>query len=207
MKAKFALIMVACVSVSGCATVDLANVGGTSSAQTASSNKAEKVNVVQLAASKLYAAFATEGWVANKNRKRVQSAASVLLRGLDSDSADGALTDYANSAASTRQIRSDILTAQQYVSQTTKAAEVYLAMAPDETNLREELASLQKALIASREAELVFKDVLDGANVSNDTLWKDYGLSVDALRDITDAFGDRVRSGRTMTSALQVEIN
>jgi len=93
--------------------------------------------------------------------------------------------------------------AQSFVSQATKAAEVYLAMAPDDTNLREELASLQEALIASREAQLVFKAALAGQNTSEHSVLVTFVNSVDALRDVTDAYGDRVRSGRTLTSALQ----
>ena len=202
MKAKFALLSLLCVAASGCATVDLANVAGTS-AVAESSASPDKENVVKRAASKLYAAFTTNGWVANKNRKRVQSAASVLLRGLDATSSSSPLSAYNAASVSQNQIYLDIQRAQSFVSQATKAAEVYLAMAPDDTNLREELASLQEALIASREAQLVFKAALAGQNTSEDTALVTFVNSVDALRDVTDAYGDRVRSGRTLTSALQ----
>ena len=208
MKAKLALTTLICVAMSGCATVDLANVGKSASVVDASSsNQDNKVNVVQRAASKLYAAFTTQGWVANKSRKRVQSTASILLRGLDTDSDEGALSAYSASSVSLTQIHADIDTAKGFVSQTTKAAEVYLEMASDDTNLREELSSLQQALISAREAELVFKAALDKAGVDSDINWTEYSKSVDSLRDVTDAFGDRVRSGRTLTSALQSEVN
>lgn len=201
MKAKLALLTTVCVLVSGCATVDLANVGG-SSALVESTVQSNKENVVRRAASKLYSAFTTNGWVTNKKRKRVQSAASVLLRGLDADSADGPLSVYNAASVSQTQIHSDIDRAKAFVTQTTKAAEVYLAMAPDDTNLREELSSLQRALIASREAELVFKSALSNAAAGQDIKLINYSYAVDQLRDITDAFGDRVRAGRTLTSAL-----
>ena len=207
MKAKLALVTLFCVAVSGCATVDLVNVGNSSASSIAASESSNKVNVVKRAASKLYSAFTSEGWAANKSRERVQSAASVLLRGLDTDSSESPLSHYADKTLSVSQIHTDIQTAQGYVAQTTKAAEVYLDVASDDTNLREELASLQKALIVSREAELEFKTALTSRLGAEDKVLISYSQSVDTLRDITDDFGDRVRSGRTMTSALQPEIN
>lgn len=206
MKAKLALVTLICVSFSGCATVDLANVGGTKTA-TVSSDQSDRGNVVERAASKLYTAFTSQGWVQNKSRKRVQSTASVLLRGLDTSSGESPLSDYAQKSLSLSQMRQDIKAAENHVNQTTKAAEVYLAMAADQANLREELASLQKALISSREAELVFKDALPEEHPELDPVFQSYVAAVDALRDVTDAFGDRVRSTRTMTSALGAEIN
>ena len=207
MKAKLALVTLFCVAVSGCATVDFADVGSSSTSAVTASDSNKKINVVKRAASKLYSAFTTKGWAANKSRKRVQSAASVLLRGLDTDSSESPLSDYAAKTLTVPQIHADIQTAQNFVTQTTKAAEVYLAMASDDTNLREELASLQKALIVSREAELEFKSALTSNLATEDSVWVSYSESVDRLRDITDDFGDRVRSGVTMTSALQNQIN
>lgn len=207
MKAKVALITMICCVASGCATVDFANVGGESAEQTASVRQDNKANVVERAASKLYGAFAAQGWVVNKKRKSVQSAASVLLRGLDRESVDGPLSAYAENSHSLAEIHADMTTAKDFVLQANKAAEVFLAMAPDDTNLRKELASLQKALISSREAELVFKLALKDAGFDSDEIWNDYSRTVDALRDVTDAYGDRVRAGRTLTSALQNDIN
>ncbi len=213
MKAKIALLTITAVIATGlttgCATVDLGSVStGVSAAPTASKTK---VNVVQRAASKLYAAFTTKGWVTKVSRKRVQSTASVLLRGLDSETPDGPLSAYAAKAGSLSDIRADIYSAQQHVDQTTKAAEVYLAMAFDNTNLREELASLQKALIASRQAELVFKSAFEAKGLGADGTLIAYSKTVDRLRDVTDIFGDRVRRGNasqsTLTSALDYTIN
>ncbi len=214
MKAKIALLTIVAVLATGCATVDLGSVGtSVSAAPTASKTK---VNVVQRAASKLYAAFTTKGWVTKVSRKRVQSTASVLLRGLDSETPNGPLNAYAAKAGSLSDIRADIYSAQQHVDQTTKAAEVYLAMAFDNTNLREELASLQKALIASRQAELVFKSAFEAKGMGTKSMDTDgalvaYSKTVDRLRDVTDIFGDRVRRGTAnqslLTSALDITIN
>lgn len=200
MKAKLALLSLIFVAASGCATVDLGSVSGTT-AVAEKSVQENKDNVVKRAASKLYSAFTTNGWVANKKRKRVQSTASVLLRGLDTTSSASPLSAYNSASVSQNQIHIDILRAEGFVSQATKAAEVYLAMATRDTNLRNELSSLQDALIASREAELVFKSALTNKDVADPELVK-YMRAVNKLRDVTDAYGDRVRSGTTLTSAL-----
>lgn len=205
MKVKIALLTACSLVVTGCATVDLASM--TASSDTTAVAKVEKANVVKRAASKLYSAFTSQGWVTNMSRKRVQSAASILLRGLDSDSEDGLLNAYADNAGSLTDIHSDIYLAQQHVDQTTKAAEVYLDIAPDAANLREELASLQKALIASRQAELVFESAIETKNAGGSDVLVQYRKTVDRLRDVTDAYGDRVRLNTTFTSALDYPIN
>jgi len=202
MKANVAIVTLLCVATSGCATVDLANTGHVGGAATVSAQSSAKVNVVQRAASKLYAAFTSNGWVEKRSKKRVQSAASVLLRGLDATDANSPLSNYEAQTRTVADIALDIEAANGYVVQTTKAAEVYLAMASDNTNLREELASLQKALIASREAEMAFKSALSRTGASENGVWANYAASVNNLRDVTDKFGDRVRSGVTLTSAL-----
>jgi hypothetical protein len=203
MKANVAIVTLLCVAASGCATVDLANTGRVGGTATVSAQSSAKVNVVQRAASKLYAAFTSNGWVEKRSKKRVQSAASVLLRGLDATDANSPLSNYETQNLTLADIALDIEAANSYVVQTTKAAEVYLAMASDDTNLREELASLQKALIASREAEMVFKSALTSLGANEHNSWMSYATSVNNLRDVTDKFGDRVRSGVTLTSALQ----
>lgn len=203
MKANVAIVTLLCVAASGCATVDLANTGRVGGTATVASQSSAKVNVVQRAASKLYAAFTSNGWVEKRSKKRVQSAASVLLRGLDTTEASSPLSNYETQNLTLADIALDIEAAHGYVIQTTKAAEVYLAMASDNTNLRDELASLQKALIASREAEMAFGSALTKIGVSENSRLINFTASVDSLRDVTDKFGDRVRSGVTLTSALQ----
>jgi len=85
----------------------------------------------------------------------------VLLKGLeDKDTASIESAGYAALATEPMVVLSDIRMAATHVEQTTKAAEVYLAMAPGERSLRKELVSLEKALIASREASQVFEDAL-----------------------------------------------
>jgi hypothetical protein len=89
-----------------------------------------------------------------------------------------------------------------HVEQTTKAAEVYLAMAPAEKSLRKELISLEKALIASREASQVFEEALiKTAGDMNAMDYSAYNASVNELRDVTNAFGDRVREAQMIQVA------
>lgn len=180
-------------SLSACATVDLTSTP-------AMSDKAQSVsderNIVQRAASKLYAAFASKGLSAKNSKTRVQSAASVLLKGLKPATAVSG-GSYVDKNTSKAVVLTDMREAVKYVSQTTKAAEVYLAMAPANSGLVEELSSLERALLMSRQAETVFAEILDDSHKTDVIV---FGQAVDALRDVTDAYGDRVRENQTFTA-------
>jgi len=195
MSLRLTIIIAASLSMSACATVDLNDVA-TSKSSTAV--KPVDVNVVQRAASKLYAAFSSRGFVANDSRKKMRSAARVLLKGLeDKDVTNASAKGYAANAQNQVTVLSDIRIASAHVEQTTKAAEVYLVMAPAEKSLRKELVSLEKALIASREASQVFEDALiKTAGQANALDYAAYKSSVNELRDVTNAFGDRVREAQ-----------
>lgn len=195
MSLRLTLLLAASLSMSACATVDLNEVATSGSPAAA---KSVDVNVVQRAAAKLYAAFSSRGFVAKDGRKKMRSAARVLLKGLEDKNVTTVSTDgYASSAQSKVTVLSDIRMASTHVEQTTKAAEVYLAMAPAEKSLRKELGSLEKALIASREASQVFEDALiKTAGESTAMDYTVYKASVNELRDVTNAFGDRVREAQ-----------
>lgn len=199
MSLRLTLLLAASLSMSACATVDLNDIGAKSSP---AASKSVDVNVVQRAASKLYAAFSSRGFVTKNSRKKMQTAARVLLNGLeDKDAATTQSAGYAVMATDSSIVLSDIRLASSHVEQTTKAAEVYLAMAPSEKSLRKELVSLEKALIASREASQVFEDALLQTAGTAETLdYKAYVSSVGELRDVTNAFGDRVREAQMMKS-------
>ena len=200
MSFRLILITSAALSMSACATVDINDMA--SPTVTASAKTAD-VNVVQRAATKLYTAFTTRGFVPKSSRKKMQSAARVLLKGLeDKDVTSVSAAGYVDMAQNPQVILSDIRMAGTHVEQTTKAAEVYLAMAPSEKSLRKELVSLEKALIASREASQVFEDAL--IKTSGDATAVDYAAyktSVNELRDVTNAFGDRVREAQMFKPA------
>ena len=199
MSFRLTLLLAATLSMSACATIDLNEVAAKSSP---AASKSVNVNVVQRAASKLYAAFSSRGFVAKSSRKKMQTAARVLLNGLeDKDVATPQSAGYAVMATDIAVVLSDIRLASSHVEQTTKAAEVYLAMAPSEKSLRKELVSLEKALIASREASQVFEDaLLQTSGTANALDYKAYVSSVGELRDVTNAFGDRVREAQMLKS-------
>ena len=199
MSLRLTLLLAATLSMSACATIDLNEVTAKSSP---AASKSVNVNVVQRAASKLYAAFSSRGFVAKSSRKKMQTAARVLLNGLeDKDVATPQSAGYAVMATDIAVVLSDIRLASSHVEQTTKAAEVYLAMAPSEKSLRKELVSLEKALIASREASQVFEDaLLQTSGTANALDYKAYVSSVGELRDVTNAFGDRVREAQMLKS-------
>jgi len=197
MSLRLTLILTACFSMSACATVDLNDVA-TKNQVTRTS--AVDINVVQRAATKLYAAFSSRGFVAKDSRKRVQSAARILLKGLEEKDVRNteAETSYMASAMDKLTVLSDIRLASNHVEQTTKAAEVYLVMVPVDKSVRKELASLEKALLASREASRVFEDALIKTSGDKTAVeFSAFETSVDELRNVTNAFGDRVRGAQT----------
>lgn len=206
MRLRLLCMTVAAISLSACATVDMTNMTGTTSAVAAQSD-ATQGNVVKRAAKSLYAAFTTKGWAAKASRKRVQSTASVLLKGLEDQTEAQKSGSYLDTVPSYEMLSADIRAAEQHVYQTTKAAEVYLSMSGASANIRSELASLEKALIAARQAEIVFETALTTMSRSTDADFKSYCDKVDALRDVTDQYGDRVRGTATRVSALDFAVN
>jgi len=201
MSLRLTLLLTAAFSMSACATVDLNDVA---TSNTPSTEKPVDVNVVQRAASKLYAAFSSRGFVAKDSRKKMRSAARVLLKGLENkDVTTASAASYADNAQNQATVLTDIRMASAHVEQTTKAAEVYLVMAPADKSLRKELVSLEKALIASREASQVFEDALiKTAGNANAADYMAYTRAVNELRDVTNAFGDRVREAQMVKVAV-----
>ncbi|WP_026941874.1 hypothetical protein [Hellea balneolensis] len=192
---RLTIALTACLSMTACATVDLNEVALQSKP---SASKAVDINVVQRATAKLYAAFTSRGFVDKDSRNKMRSAARVLLEGLEEkDVTSEASVGYAALASDSRIVLSDIRIASTHVEQTTKAAEVYLAMAPAEKKLRKELVSLEKSLIASREAATIFEEALiKTTGRASDTEFVSFKVSVNELRDVTNAFGDRVRESQ-----------
>lgn len=181
----------ACLLSSACATVDMSDM---TSARSLDASNATDVNVVERAAAKLYSVFTNRGFVAKDSRNKMRSAALTLLKGLENKPLNEDV-NYAQSISSLDALEADIELARRYVDQTRRAAEIYLAMAPGETSLRKELASLEKSLIASKEAQDTFAEALLLKNQpKNNAEFLQFSASVDFLRQATDAFGDRVRS-------------
>ena len=96
MSLRLTFIVTTALSMSACATVDLTEV---TAPKSTSATTIADVNVVQRAASKLYAAFTNRGFVANDSRDKMRTAARVLLKGLeDKGSASVETTGYADLA-------------------------------------------------------------------------------------------------------------
>lgn len=191
-KVKRLAALMGCVTLSACATVDISNI--TATQQTAEPEVVVDLNVVQRATANLYTAFTDKGLVANVSKKKMRSAARILLTGLDTSPSDDKQS-YATLIGSAKALNSDVIMATQHVEQALKAAEIYLAMAPVNTSVKEELISLQKALMASKKAERNFVEALSYYKVAApDADFGAYTQSVAKLRDITDDYGLRVRS-------------
>lgn len=202
MSFRLTIALVSCLSMSACATVDLDEMAA---ANNASKSEFVSANVVQRAVTKLYAAFTNKGLVAKTSKKKMQSAAQILLVGLQDQGLKENDDDYASITVDPLTVLADIRTASHHVEQTTKAAEVYLAIASTDKSLRKELNSLEEALLASKAAESIFEDALikTGRPLTT-TEFASYNVHVEELKDITNAFGDRVRDSR---SSRLVELN
>lgn len=172
--------------LSGCATVNMSEIAVP---QTAKAEAPAEKNIVLRAATKLYNALTNRGFVAKDSGERVQSAANILLEGLKERDVTVDSVDYAAQNYPKATVEADIRYAARQVSQTTKAAEVYLEIADTDQNMREELQSLEKALLAARDASTVFSQSIDAEN--SELLYLDSEL--DGLTRITDRFGERVR--------------
>ncbi len=93
------------------------------------------------------------------------------------------------------QLDADISKANTQIRQTSKAAEVFLTIADDHAKLDRELSMLEKALLSAREAETGFAQPVarfDDAQLKRDLVT--LSESVDRLKHVTDAYGDRIRS-------------
>ncbi|MEP3653529.1 MAG: hypothetical protein ABJO36_01420 [Litorimonas sp.] len=175
----------ATVLATGCATVDMTEI---SIPVAAKSEAPAERNIVLRAASKLYSVFRSKGFVAKTSRKKMQSAASLLLNGLE----DRELTtevNYVDQNLPRAVVIEDIAFATEQVRLTTNAAEIYFNMSEGERKLREELGELEQALLASHEASKAFKEV-----VGVDSLeLRGLNTEIGRLKTVTDNFGKRVR--------------
>lgn len=198
MKFRFILIASTALVCAGCATVDLQNMAGSSDTVSSAQYEAES-NVVQRAVEKLRAAFASRGFGAKSSQRKMQAAADMLLNGLSARNVSAANGDYAATEKPHAAVIEDIQIARGHVDQTTRAAEIYLEVASRDRGLDDELKSLEAALLASERATQFFQAALsDDTNTNLD----DFRRSVDGLRAVTDAFGERVRMSHSDKLAL-----
>lgn len=194
------LSVLAIFSLSACATVDVSSIGA-SPAETIAAKSVDNGNVITRTVKRLYQVFTDKGWYEDTSRKRVQSAANILLNGLQT-SDEGVVMPVSGAADSSVDLIDDIKTARYHIVQTTKAAEVYLDIASSDANLTDELKQLQKALRVSEQVQLSFSesDVLNSAAVTELGGLK---AEVETLRSVTDNFGDVVRARRIAAKSAE----
>lgn len=178
-----------------CATVDVASM----TAPAARAEAPAEANVVRRAVAKLKTAFTQRGFGPNASQRKMQAAADLLLNGINRDAAV-AEAGYADQTHSAAVVTADILVATRHVNQATRAAEVYLEMAPGDRRLDGELAELEAALLVSEKACKTFAKALSRDDTSELAALRS---SVDDLRDVTDAFGFRVRRDRMADAAAE----
>ncbi|MGB6230464.1 MAG: hypothetical protein WBF53_10100 [Litorimonas sp.] len=194
-----AAMLCLCMPVGGCATVDLQTM--TSASAAPSSEAKADINVVQKSVETLRAAFASRGLTERTSKRKMQAAADMLLNGLSASATQTTEAGYADGGNSRDVVLSDIVMATRHVEQTTRAAEVYLALASTQNDLSGELDSLQGALLASERASQLFAHSLSGPDAAELRLFQ---ASIDELRSVTDEFGTMVRmrqSGKLALSA------
>lgn len=183
-------VMATVLMLSGCATVDVTDIGAKNTDIVQDQSLNQDGNVITRAVMRLYDVFVDQGWHEDRSRERVQTAASILLNGLEeTNKSEPSLI---NASFNQESLMNDIKTAHYHISQTTKAAEIYMDVASSDVDLRPELKQLEQALTLSEEAQTIFQSrvTTDTAQVNMEQLSR----AIDTLRVITDEFGDVVRT-------------
>ncbi len=186
MRLRIAMITTVGLLVSGCATVDMTEMSQSVSARAVAPAEA---NVVQRSADKLYVAFQQKGFVVKASQKNEQSAASILLNGFEVHELSPLDASYADTKPYHSVVLADITYAAQHIQRTSNAAEVYFEMSDVQNSLRDELESLEMALLSSREAASEFEKVLG----RDKTEIRALNTKIARLTAVTDKFGYRVR--------------
>ena len=187
------LIIVSLMFICACATVDITNSPEIPSEM---GNNLEEDNIVKKATSRLAAVFSKRRFAVKNNRKQMEFAAKVLLKGLsDNEVINEADQSYVQTANNLESTLSDIRIASTHVEKTVDSAKLYLNTAPKKKSYQEEITNLEQALIASRMALQVFEDALlktsGNTNFDEFTIYNDL---VDRLRDVTNSFSNRAET-------------
>jgi len=173
--------------LSACTTVDLSQVAIQS--EPVQQTQAQQ-NVVERAALALTTKFRNNGWCSGGPQEKTQTATSVLLNGIQ----DPEATSKSVTLIKSTQLVTDLSIANDHIAQTTKAAEVYLSMSED-VSLDNELSLLETALLSAREAQTRFSNTIaQNSNVQIQQNFESLENSVKGLKNVTDLYGDRIRS-------------
>ena len=190
------VVVVLAVGLPACTTVDLSQVAIQSEAVAPAP---VQQNVVERASAALTSTFRSKGWSSGGPQEKTQTATSVLLNGVDSTPISKHNTEL--KYTSETQLAADLVSANEQVIQTTKAAEVFLTISEDVTDVDSELSLLETALLSAKEAETRFeKAVTDTGSPSLRQNLEALQSSVQSLKEITDLYGDRARSSIAIKS-------
>ncbi|MCF6275860.1 MAG: hypothetical protein L3J05_08875 [Robiginitomaculum sp.] len=182
------LTAISIASLTACSTVDLSQIVIN---QPQEVSEKPKHNVVERATHSLTSMFKAKGWCKSDPNTKTQTATNVLLNGLDTGTQNTAIPVL---VVSTQQLSDDLTDAEAQIKQTTKAAEVFLVMAEDMADLGAELSQLEAALLVAREAETGFGKALEtSSNLIIRRKYASLSSSIDGLKTVTDAYGDRIR--------------
>ncbi len=179
-------------ALSACTTVDLTQVAVNQPVET--SQEAEQ-NVVERASFALTSMFHDKGWCDSDPTEKTKTATNILLNGMEPDTHSN--KSFVVTPVTMDQLIANITQANHQVEQTTKAAEIYLVVADDMAELDKELSQLEAALLSSREAQAGFMKSMDALaedNPGSHEILEDISKSIDNLKIVTDAYGDRIRA-------------
>lgn len=184
------VVVVLSIGVPACTTVDLSQVSIQSEASAA---VPAKQNVVERASAALMSKFRSKGWCSGGPQEKTQTATSVLLNDVDSTLIEN--YDTSLKFSNETQLAAELISANEHVMQTTKAAEVFLAISKGITDVDSELSLLETALLSAKEAESRFEKAV--AITGSSTVRQNFEAlqtSVQSLKKITDRYGDHARS-------------
>ena len=184
-------LIAAMLMIGGCTTIDITQVSHNDVSEISS---VDNRNVVERAAAKLMQTFSDRGWNKKFQNANLAQTSTVLLKGRQ----EAALNVEAGQDDMIIIISEDVTEAIMQVENTTKAAEIFLETANDDMDLRHELKILERTLIQSRQAQETFSAALDVDNQIDQVKFRGefntYVQHVDTLRNVTNAYGERVRA-------------
>jgi len=174
--------------LTACTTVDLSQVAVK---QQSAIQTTPKLNVVEKASASLTSLFRDKGWSRSGPKQKTQTATSIFLNGMNKNTTGHTATPVMGNAT---RLSADLKQAVLSVNQTTKAAEVFLAMADGATSLDRELSSLETALLSAHEAQTRFgKSITLNSSSANEREFQALQHSITALKTVTNSYGDRIR--------------
>lgn len=201
MKPIAIVCLAAVLALPACATVEIA----TGEAPVIQAEvKPSKARVeMRRSAKTLSYKFAQNGWTPKTSSKAGQSAASVLLRGLKAKAAQpDTAKSYTAKTVGVAGVHKDVKAAEAQIAIVTNLAQKFLISHPDTVNVRKDLKLLEAAMVSARKAEMTFTKALSAKGDTNaQASLKSLDQAISALRDVTDAYGDRQRGSESTLQA------